>query len=201
MIEKLILEKLYLQEKLSMVEIAQKLNVGNHAVVWWMTQHGILRRSRSEASYARHNPNGDPFRIKSSLTTDEERLMGIGLGLYWGEGNKANDLAVRLGNSDPNLLRTFHQFLREICGVEEEKIRFWLQVFSDIDESEALAYWLRELGVERDRFTPHVIVSPPQGKGTYRNKSKYGVVTLFVCNKKLRDWFSEQLKVYGYMPT
>lgn len=64
MIEKSILEKLYLNEKLSMVEIATRLQVTDHAVVWWMSKHNIPRRHWSEASYVKHNPDGDPFKIR-----------------------------------------------------------------------------------------------------------------------------------------
>lgn len=201
MVEKSILEKMYREDQLSMMEIAGRLHMTHHGVRYWMQKYEISARSRSDATYVKRNPDGDPFKIKTDLTPAEMALMGVGLGLFWGEGNKANDTAVRLGNTDPALLCTFNRFLREICGVEEKKIRFWLQIFSDINEAEALDYWMYKLGVTRDRFTPHVIVSPPQGKGTYRNRSKYGVVTVFVCNKKLRDWLTEQLVMYEYKPT
>ncbi len=193
MIAKSVLEDLYITERLSMMEIASRLNSTPHKVEWWMQKYQMPRRSWSEATYVKRNADGDPFTIKTDLSPSEQFLLGLGLGLYWGEGNKASPNAVRLGNTDPQVIKSFVKFLREICGVQEQKIRFWLQIFQDIEKEEAMRYWLNELNVSRDRFLPTIVVSPSQGKGTYKNKSKYGVVTVVVCNKKLRDWILDQL--------
>ena len=47
------------------------------------------------------------FQIKKDLTPEEIKLLGLGLGLYWGEGNKANKHKVSVSNSDPKLLSMF----------------------------------------------------------------------------------------------
>lgn len=176
-----------------MSEIANKLNVSDHKVYWWMTKYGIPRRNRSEATYIKRNPNGDPFHIKTNLNHKEKILYGLGLGVYWGEGTKANREAVRVGNSDPNLIKIFIEFLTRICRVKKEKIKFGIQIFKDINQEKAVRYWEKTLGFSRKHFFPKVIVSPGQGKGTYKNKSRYGVVTLVVCNIKLRNWLIGQL--------
>ena len=103
MIDRTILEELYLGAKLSVVQIAVQLNCSANKVAYWMKQYGIPCRSISEAVYTRHNPLGDPFTIRPIVTVDDARLLGIGIGLYWGEGTKANRHAVRLGNTDPEL--------------------------------------------------------------------------------------------------
>ncbi|MBI4668658.1 MAG: hypothetical protein HY747_05655 [Elusimicrobia bacterium] len=59
-----ILKELYYSRRLLMAGIAEKLNCSNHKVVWWMNRRNIKRRSRSEATYIKHNPDGDPFFIK-----------------------------------------------------------------------------------------------------------------------------------------
>ncbi len=73
-----------------------------------MTKYGIPRRNRSEATYIKRNPKGDPFHIKTNLNNKEKILYGLGLGIYWGEGTKVNREAVRVGNSDPNLIKIFN---------------------------------------------------------------------------------------------
>ena len=40
-----------------------------------MNKNNIKRRSRSEASYLKANPNGDPFKIKDNLTK-AHRIIG-----------------------------------------------------------------------------------------------------------------------------
>jgi len=172
---------------LSMAEIAEREKCSVHKVQWHLDKQGIRRRTRSEAGYVKHNPAGDPFALRTPKTLEEAKLLGLGIGLYWGEGTKASPTAVRLGNTDPILLRQFIRFLVEICGVSVARIRYGLQIFADINSDEAVAYWMRELNITREQFLPTIVMSPAQGRGTYRRKSKYGVVTVYFNNKKLRD--------------
>jgi len=192
MINKDILEDLYVNKKFSMMDIARQLNCSQHKVSYWMRQHLIARRSISDAIYQKHNPKGDPFILKKNLSKDEAELLGMGLGLYWGEGTKANRHSVRLGNTDPALIKTFIKFLVEIYSIDKAKLRFGLQLFTDIDKEEAINFWIDELDVLRSQFYKiHVTISG--SIGTYRKKSKYGVVTLYFLNKKLRDLLIDML--------
>jgi hypothetical protein len=186
MIDKMTLTKCYVSEKLSMSDIARKLDCSVNKVVYWMNVHAIERRSISDAIYIKHNPNGDPFKIKPIKTRGDAELLGMGLGLYWGEGTKSNQYAVRLGNTDPALLNTFMQFLTGLFGVKKSDMKFGLQIFTDIDPSEAMEYWTRELGVEASQFYK-IVVTISGSLGTYRKKSQYGVITVHYHNKKLRD--------------
>ncbi|MGC1176545.1 MAG: hypothetical protein WA843_00590 [Candidatus Saccharimonadales bacterium] len=186
MINKDQLKILYVDQKMSMNDIAQTLGCSVNRVVYWMNKHELSRRSISQAIYQKHNPDGDPFRLKPIKTRADAELYGFGMGLYWGEGNKANRHSVRLGNTDPALIRMFMRFLIKLCGVRQEKLRFSLQLFSDIEPTEALQFWLRELSVAAHQFyKPTVTISG--SIGTYRQKSRYGVITIYFHNKKLRD--------------
>jgi hypothetical protein len=151
-----------------------------------MNKFGIERRPISEAIYQKHNPNGDPFKIKPIETIEDARLHGLGIGLYWGEGNKKNKYSVRLGNTDPMLLQSFIDFLVTLYGVSKENMRFGLQLFSDINPDEALIYWTKRLGIKPSQFYK-ITVTISGSLGTYRQKSQYGVVTVYYHNKKLRD--------------
>ena len=106
------------------------------------------------------------------------------MGLYWGEGNKANKTSVRLGNSDPGVIKIFIKFLVDCYSVDKQRLRFGLQLFSDCDQQKALAYWVRYLGVEVSQFY-RITVTISGSIGTYRHKNKYGVVTVYFNNKKL----------------
>lgn len=171
----------------SMAETAKISGWSVHQIQKHLDEAGIIRRSRSEATYLKRNPDGDPFSFAEPKTLSEAKLLGWGLGLYWGEGTKSDKGSIRLGNTDPALLRKFVRFLTEICHVLPNKIRYGLQIFQDIDQQVAVDYWLRELNIVREQLLPTVVVSPRQGHGTYRRKSRYGVVTIYFHNKKLRD--------------
>lgn len=170
----------------SMKEISLELGCSVNRVKYWMDKFGIERRTLSDAIYAKHNPSGDPFKIKEIKTKDEAVLWGKGMGLYWGEGNKADKYAVRLGNTDPELINTFIRFLIELCGVKKDKLRFSLQLFSDMNSASSLNFWVEKLGVDQSQFYK-ITVTISGSLGTYRRKTKWGVLQVYFHNKKLRD--------------
>ena len=175
-----------------MQDIAKLLHCSLHVVSYWLRKHKIKVRSISEAIYLKNNPDGDPFKFRSPRTAREAKLLGIGFGLYWGEGTRANKASVRLGNTDSRLIKTFMEFLVKIFGVKKENFLFSLQIFTDIDTNKAIRFWMKELGVRRSQFS-RTTITLSGSLGTYRKKSRYGVLTLYYHNKKLRDLLVEKL--------
>ena len=185
MLPKTKLEKLY-KSGLSMKEISERTGWKYEKIVYWMRKYGIPRRSRSAATYLKRNPKGDPFRIKTKLNKNEILLKGIGLGLYWGEGDKSEHVGVRISNSDPKLIKKFKEFLIKICGVKKEKFRYSLTIFNDSNKEKAIEFWTKNLKIKKNQLGK-VTVIPPQGKGIYRKKNEFGVLLICVNNKKLKE--------------
>ena len=82
-----------------------------------------------------------------------------------------------------------------ICGIEKKKLRFGLQVFSDMNTDQTLRFWLKELrgyGINRSQFFK-VTVTPSRSLGTYKEKSKFGVMTVHFCNTKLKNLIDNML--------
>jgi len=177
---------------LSTTEVSQRLGFSVHKVIYWMDKVGLKRRSPSQALYAKYNKNGDPFHIKEELNKEEAFLYGLGLGIYWGEGNKADPHSVRVANGDPYVLLTFIQFLEEICSVKPEKIKYGIICFNDSQIGIVADYWSKALKISGEQFGK-IVQIPPQGKGTYRRKSQYGVCTVSVCNTKFKRWILDTL--------
>ncbi len=196
-IPKEMLLDLYVGKGNSMKEVAEKTGFSPHKISYWMEGYKIRKRTISEAIYTKRNPGGDPFKIREPNNLLEAELMGIGLGLYWGEGTRMDRNSIRLGNTDPALIKIFVRFLKKFFEVDNSKIRFGLQIFSDMNPDEALRFWMKELGANRSQFQK-VIVTPSRGKGTYRKKMNYGVLTVYFNNKKLRGVITEKLKAFGY---
>lgn len=169
----------------SAADIGNNLGISWRKVIYLMEKYNIKRRSRSEATYRKLNPEGDPFKIKRNLTKDEEQLKILALGLYLGEGTKSNPISVRLSNSDPDLVNIFLKFLKNICGVKAEKIKLWLTFHSDISTREAEQFWSQQLNISLSQFSKSVIINH-KNNGTYRKKSLYGTTTICVHNMKLR---------------
>jgi Homeodomain-like domain-containing protein len=189
------LRRFYSKKGFSVAQIAKRFKCSQHRVDYWLKRYNIQKRSISDALYRRHNPNGDPFEIRSIHSQETALLLGLGLGLYWGEGNKRNPSAIRLGNTDPLLIRKFIQFLRDILGVSITKLRFGLQVFSDMSPTKAKRIWLghlRGLGIVPEQFQ-RPIVTPARSAGTYHEKTQWGVLTVYCSNIKLKRILDEML--------
>lgn len=191
------IKRLYKMGK-SAAEIGKDIGISWRKVISLMEKEGIRRRSRSEASYCKHNPKGDPFNIKPKLTLTDERLKALALGLYWGEGSKYNPISIRLANSDPSLLRTFIQFLRDICGVNFQKIKLWLTIHDDIQIKTAEQYWSHQLNMPLSQFSKTVVIDH-RGNGSYKKKSLHGTATVCVHNMKLRQIIQRWLEKYAHV--
>lgn len=185
------LKKQYFRGK-SMAEIAQMNNCSIHKVVYWMDKYEIKRRSWSEATYVKRNPRGDPFRVKERLTAHEKFLLGLGMGIYWGEGDKVTRNQIRVSNTDPRVLKTFVVFLRKICQLKKRKITYSIICFNDTNPDTARNFWARELKISPEKFGK-ITQIPTQGKGTYRRKSKFGVCSAQASNIKLKRWLMNQI--------
>ena len=195
--DKVLLEELYHSKGMSVSKIAQALCLSRHKVERAMKTHEIAVRSKVETAYLQHNKS---FTIKTDLSTEELTLYGLGIGLYWGEGNKVDVYSVRLGNTDPDLILTFVNFLMTICGVKKSDIRFGLQIFNDMDRTSALNFWMDKLASDRTSFHDTVSVIPPQGQGSYRHKSEHGVLQVYVSNKRLKTWLMNEIARCRSMP-
>ncbi len=175
-----------------MQDIALLLKCSLHKVAYWINKHEIKTRSWSEATYLKRNPHGDPFKFRMPKDKNEERLFGLGLGLYWGEGTKADRNSIRLGNTDPELLNKFINFLTKFFTINRRDLKFGLQIFSDIDPEEAMDFWIKGIRIRRTQINKPTITRSGS-IGTYRKKSLYGVMTVYYHNKKARDLLIGQL--------
>lgn len=183
MIERDFLEQLYIKKGHSVQSIANELGCSVTSVRYWMDKYNIKMRSLSEAIYLWHNPEGDPFKFRLPKNDKEAVLYGIGLGLYWGEGNKTSRSSIRFGNSDPRLICLFIDFLVTFFGIKKADLKLGLQIFSDMDIEYVLDFWVNNIKVNNEQFhRPTVTISG--SIGTYKHKSKYGVVTVHYNNVK-----------------
>jgi len=188
------LQDYYLGQKKSMQEIATVYGCSVSKISYWMNRYKISKRSISEAVYVKNNPNGDPFDFTKPESKEDATLYGLGLGLYWGEGTKKDNNTVKLGNSDPELIKYFILFLERIFKIKRDKLKFSILIFNDQNPEEILEYWTSKIGARKDQFYKSTVIDLHR-KGTYRVKNKYGVLILYFHNKKLRD------KLVSLLPT
>lgn len=183
----------YIIYKRSVSYIAKKYRCSEHKVNYWMKIHNIPKRTISSAIYQKWNPKGDPFTVRKLKTDKDLFLLGLGLGLYWGEGTKADKNSVRLGNSNPFLIRQFIAFLKQVYFIDESKLMFGIQIFNDLNPKKVLKFWKNFLAVKKEQFQKPV-VSSIRGPGTYLHKAQYGVLTVYFNNTKLRNILCSEIE-------
>jgi len=114
-----------------------------------------------------------------------------------GGGTKANLGSVRLGNTDPALMKVFLTFLERFFRIRRQDCSFGLQLFTDMDAEKELDFWSKRLKIHRRQFYK-VTVTLSGSIGTYRRKSRYGVLTIYYNNSKLRNLLVDLLAEQGY---
>lgn len=118
-------------------------------------------------------------------------LFIAGLMLYWGEGDKATKSQVRLANTDPELIKLFVIFLKNVCNIPDEKIGVSILTYPDIDDQSNRAYWSIISGIAETKFLKSVHI-----KGRHKTKRLgHGVCSVFVCSTYFKVKMLEWLKL------
>jgi len=98
---------------------------------------------------------------KSVGALSKRDLFMIGVSLYWAEGYKRPVVrngrvrtyhSVRITNSDPNVIKLYMRFLREICEVDDKKITASLRFFEHQNEAELLNFWQKIVRIPHSGF-------------------------------------------------
>ena len=176
-------EVIYLyKQNISGPDIAQKLGIQPRQVYRILDRHKIKRRNLSEQSRIRFAKIPLSFGFKKSLSTKDRELLVAGTMLYYGEGAKTGT-TVDLANSDPNILKLFLKFLRNICGTDERRLRFYLYCFSNQNKVQLIKFWCKYLGISKNNFTKPYVRNTRQGN--ISRKMPYGVLHIRYSDKKL----------------
>ena len=171
------------QQNCSAPEIAKDHHVSLDFVYRLLRRHNIPRRNRSLQSKVHFAKKPLSFQFHEPVTAQEKDLFIAGLMLYLGEGAKTRN-TVDFANSDPRLLKIFIKFLREICGVDETKMRFYLYCFSNQDSEYLKNFWKGELKVSINQFTKPYI---KENATTKTRIIAYGVLHIRYNDKRLLE--------------
>ena len=182
-----LVKKLYYKEKLSAVDIGKKLKVGEWVVYDFMQKINLPRRNSKETNTVRFEKKPLSYLIKQNLSGKEEKLKIAGIMLYWAEGCKFNLITrahvVDFANSNPQMIKLFLKFLREICGIQEKRLRVLLYCYADQNIETLKKYWYRITKISLTQFIKPYIREDflPEKSG----KMKYGLVHIRYADKKL----------------
>jgi hypothetical protein len=118
-------------------------------------------------------------------------LFVAGVMLYWGEGDKLTKYSTRLTNTDPEMIRLYVTFLKQVCQIPEGKIKGHILIYPDLDEAECRRYWVQASGIEAAQFCKTTTI---QGKHMTR-RIKYGVCMVEISSTYFKVKMLEWLKL------
>lgn len=187
-------KKWYYRDLLSMNEIAQKLTVSLDAVVYFMRQHQLNRRTLFQTNKIRFDKKVPTFKVRP-VTSSTEELKALGAMLYWGEGYKKiiRNSAVDFANSDPRMISLFLVFLRKLYKLDETRLRIYLYCHANQNVNEIIRFWSTLTNISPTQFTKPYIRKDFREEG---REMKYGLVHIRYYDKKLLLEILSQIEYY-----
>ena len=129
----------------------------------------------------------------SGITPRE--LLLIGIALYWAEGYKTDRArGVEFANSDPAMIQLMMKWFRDICGVQENKIRIRIQIHDSRNIRKSMEFWSIKTGVSLAQFTKPYIKTSPTSQRKAGNLLEHGVCHIRISDSRLltkvRGWIN-----------
>jgi hypothetical protein len=160
-------------------KIAKKFRISKDVVYRVLKINNVQCRNRMQQLHIQLLS----FNYKDYLTESEVILETAALMLYFGEGAKTGT-RVDLANSDPKMMKIFMMFLRNVCQIDQSKLRFYLYCFADQDVEKIIRFWTDQLGIDRSSFTKPYI----QNKTGNNNRIiPWGVLHIRYSDKRLLE--------------
>lgn len=114
----------------------------------------------------------------TSLTHRE--LFMLGLGLYWGEGVKADSSALAIINSDPEIIRIAMRWFADCYSVDRDRFRprVFINELHRSREKSVLHFWSEKIGLPKKQFSKVVFIKRVNRKVYENHNTYYGVLAL-----------------------
>lgn len=175
------------KEGLSYSEIKERVPVSKATLSKWFKEIKLspIQRARLKAKRAEAAKRGTEKKIAKTIQAIEEikksssREVGkisrrewwlLGIMLYWKNGHKGDlKKGVHFTSSDPEQIKLFLKWLREIGGLKKEEIKF--DVFTNKDDNPT-AYWSKVTGFPEEYFPSLYRYTKSQGKSLLRIRVK-----------------------------
>lgn len=174
----------YVTDELSGPEIAARLGIPANRVYRILERNRIARRKFHESRAIQFFRQKLSFRIKTKLGVADRQLLTTGVMLYWAEGSHPKGKAILdFANSNPDMVRIYIRFLREICGVREDRLRMYLYAYANQNIEHLKRFWSKLANIPLKQF------SKPYIRHDFRadkiGKMPYGLVHVRYADKKL----------------
>ena len=179
---------------LSYREIKQEIDVSKSTLSSWL-KNILLSPEHKQRLYTKQvailnlgsrshhlRRQGEISRIIGSAQNEvsaflsDETVKLLGAAIYWAEGTKKG--TTRVTNSDPALILFMVYWLKRVFGIETSSIRAWLNMYSQQDEKDLIAFWSDLTGIPAKNFGKSYI--KPENKNYKKNTLYYGTIQISV---------------------
>jgi transcriptional regulator with XRE-family HTH domain len=126
-------------------------------------------------------------------TLSERDIFIAGLYLYWGEGTKSAPGRVAIANTDPDVIRTFRDWLL-FMKVPRSKMRARLHLYQDMDVEQETSFWSDFLKLPVSQFRKPHIKATSRHAQTYKGAYGHGTCDLSFDNVVLWRYITMALK-------
>ncbi len=102
-------------------------------------------------------------------------VLILGMGLYWGEGYKYGNSELGFTNSDPNMIKMFLRWMREIYGIPSQDmiLRVSINALYRSKAPAAITYWSAVTGTSKEQFTQTSFIRTKLRKFNRKNGREY----------------------------
>lgn len=189
-------KKFYYHDKLSVQDIANKLNVSIDAVFYCMRKNNLTRRKANESNSIKYEKSETSFKLRKLNSEKLRTLKAIGVMLYWGEGCKSDKMGVvDFANSDEKMIVLFVKFLREICGIKEERLRGYLYLHANQNIEKCIKHWSNIAKIDKKQFTkPYIRKDFDENK---KDRMPHGLIHIRYADKRLLNLIKNWIKEYS----
>ena len=188
MTERDLLQELYVTQKLSVQRVANRLGVSRSTALRRLQKHGFHIRSHAEAMALRRQRR---FRYDAR---GKEALEIAALCLFWAEGTRFKK-RVEITNADPEVIKLFLRFLREVCNVEEGALRCRIQLHDESKYQKALHFWSQATGIPISQFMKRFLKPNKGGKP----KHPLGIVSVYCNDTELYEELTSRIVQIPFM--
>src|SRR3989344_6148571 len=110
-----------------------------------------------------------------------------GFFLYWAEGTKTTKYTTALTNTDPDMLKFFIKWLY-LLGINKDKLKIRLHLYSDMDIKKQTIFWSRELQLPLACFRKPYVKESKSGRATYKGRFGQGTCNVVFENRDIHDY-------------
>ena len=198
------------RQGMSYSQIKQKLGINKSTLSGWLSgmplsedrirELGALNPMRIErcrnTKFKKKNARWESVFNKVSKdigALNDRELFLTGLFLYWGEGGKTKNYTTVLTNTNPSMVKFFMKWLK-LLGVDKDKLRINLHLYSDMNIERQIRFWSELLNVKVSQFRKPYIKESKSTDITYKNGFGQGTCSVVYDNRDLNEYVLQGIK-------